>query len=375
MTQPQPPISAPDGVPVTFTLGGIVRVLSVLVAVAVLWQLQDLAMLILIAFIIASAMLPLAVRAEKRGVGRIWTVAGLMLLLLGGIGVLGTLTAPVITAQVRQLATHAPEQVDHASRWLTAKLGSITGHPVQLPDITTQFGQFLRGAAGKLPQFTAGAAGAIAALILMIVLAGFMVIDQQRLRAGFLRFVPAGARETAGTQWDQVQERMGGYVAGMALIGAEKGVVLTAALWLLGIPSALLLGLLAGVLNFIPYVGFWSVFLLAELLAFNAAPVKGLWVFVIFMGHEWFKSGFLGPYLLGRSTKVHPAVMLVAIAAGTKLFGLAGTIVAAPLAAAVAVILENRLPTPAVSSEAAPASPVPARANHWSFQVRRRRPS
>lgn len=336
---PRPAVTA-----VSFTVSGILRVLGVLAATFVLWRLMDLVMLVLVAFVVASAILPLALRLEKHGVPRVWTVAGVFGLILAGAVVLSILTAPAVGAQLQRLVTRAPDQVSRTSDWLAGKLSGLAGRPVRMPEVSGQIAQSLRTAAARALQITAGAANAIAALILIVVLAGFMVVDHRRFRAGVLRFAPPGTRDTAARQWDQVQECLGGYVAGMALLSAEKGVVLTAGLWLMGVPSALLLGLLAAVLNFIPYVGFWSVFLLAELLAFNADPMKAVWVFVLFLGHEWFKSGFLGPYLMGRTMKLHPAVVLVAIAAGAKLFGVLGTLVAVPLAGAVSVVVANRLP-------------------------------
>ena len=328
----------------SFTVSGIIRILCVLAAAYVVWRLIDLLMLVIIAFVVASAILPTALRLEKRGVPRIWTVTGIFGLIFAGLSVLSVLTAPAISRQLTRLATHAPEQVSQATSWLTSKLSRLTRLPVQMPEVSGQIGQSLRMAAEHTLQITAGAASAVAALILIVVLASSMVIDHHRFRSGFLRFVPPGIRSVAAKQWDQVQERMGGYVTGMVLLSLEKGVVLTAALWLIGVPSSLLLGLLACVLNFVPYVGFWSVFLLAELLAFNADPLKAVWVFVLFIGHEWFKSGFLGPYLVGRTMKLHPAVVLVTLAAGAKLGGLLGTLIAVPAAAAVWVVVTNLLP-------------------------------
>ena len=344
MMQEQGPAPEPKVTTISFTAGGIVRILCVVAAAYILWRLVDLLMLVVIAFVVASAILPAALRLEKRGVPRVWTVTGIFGLIFAVLFVLSVLTAPAISVQLTRLAAHAPEQVSRATHWLTSKVSHFAGHPVQMPEVSGQIGQYLRTAAEHTLQITADAASAVAALILIVVLAGFMVVDHHRFRSGFLRFVPPDTRTIAARQWDQVQERMGGYVTGMALLSVEKGVVLTAALWLIGVPSSLLLGLLACVLNFVPYVGFWSVFLLAEMLAFNADPLKAVWVFILFIGHEWLKSGFLGPYLVGRTMKLHPAVVLVAIAAGAKLGGLLGTLIAVPVAAAVWVVVTNLLP-------------------------------
>jgi len=335
-----------EAVTLGFSMSSILRVLWVLLMAVVLWRLMDLVMLVIIAFIIASAILPLALRLEKLGVRRVWTVIGVFLLIFAGVSVLGALTAPAISTQFERLTGRAPEQVNRALEWLTRRLSGIARHPVRLPEVSGQIALYLRTAAEHTLLLTAGVVNVVASLILVVVLAGFMVIDQHRFRASFLRFVPPGAYSFAARQWDQVQDRVGRYVLGMALISLEKGIVITTGLWMMGVPSALLLGLLACVLNFIPYVGFWSVFLLAEMVAFNADPMKGLWVFALFIGHEWFKSGFLGPYLVGRTMKLHPAVVLVVIAAGTKLFGVLGTLVAVPLAAAVSVVIANMLPAP-----------------------------
>ena len=358
---------------VSITVGGTLRVLCVLAAAAVLWRLMDLVMLVIIAFIIASALLPLALFLERRGISRVWTVIAVFVLILAGVAFLGVLTAPTIGGQFERLAIRAPEQVGRTSDWLAGKLSGIAGRPIRMPEVSGQIAQGLSAAAARALQITAGAANAVASLILIVVLAGSMVIDHRRFRAGFLRFVPPGMQGSAARQWDQVQERVGGYMSGMALISLEKGVVLTGGLWLLGVPSSLLLGLLAAVLNFIPYVGFWPVFLLAELLAFNADLVKGVWVFVLFLGHEWFEHGFLGPYLVGRTMKLHPAVVLVAIVAGTELFGVLGTLVAVPLAAAVSVVLMNLLPAP--PDAAVPEGTQADRPHWWRLRWLGRAPS
>lgn len=360
---------------VTFTLPALLRVLGVLALAVALWRLTELVLLVVTAAIVAAAIVPAARRLERHGVSRLWTVLGIFGALLAGLALLGALTAPVLGEQVSQLTTRAPEQVSRLNQWSAAKLSALVGHPVAAPDSGRSVQTFLTYAGGRALHLATGTAGAVGSLILVIVLAGFMVLDDRRFRAGFLRFIPPDARRFWAAQWDEVQERMGGYVAGMALISLEKGVVITLGLWLIGVPSAVLLGILAGVLNFIPYVGFWSVFVLAELLAFNAGATKGVWVFAFFMGHEWFKSGLLGPYLLGRTTKVHPAVVLVAIAAGAKLFGLIGTLVAAPVAAAASVVVGNLLPAPGDAAPASTPRPAPALRSEPRRQWRLRAPA
>ncbi len=341
----------PKAIAVSLTTSSVVRTLAVLAAALIAWRLLDLILLVFTAFVVASAILPLALALEKRGLRRVWTVVGVFALILIVVAVLSALTAPTISAQTQRLEVRAPAQLSRASDWLTGRLSHLAGHPVQTPDVSGQAAQYLRQAGAQAVHLTAQTAGAFGGLLLVIVLAGFLVVDQDRARAGFLHLLPPKVRETAGERWDRVQERLGGYVGGMALISVEKVFFFTLTLRLLGVPSALLLGLLAGLLNFVPYAGFWTVFVLAELLAFNADPIKGLWVLALFLGHEWFKSGLLGPFLIGRAVKLHPAVVLVAIAAGAKLFGVLGTLVAVPLAAAVSIVLTAPLPVPSARTK------------------------
>lgn len=138
-----------DEATVTVTTGSVVRFLCVLAAAFVLWRLIDLVMLVVIAFVIASAILPLAVRLEKRGVPRVWTVFGVFAVILTGIGVLSVLTAPAIGDQLTRLMVHAPDQISRASAWLTGRLSGLAGHPVRTPEITTQIAQALQVAAGQ----------------------------------------------------------------------------------------------------------------------------------------------------------------------------------------------------------------------------------
>jgi len=94
----------PEVITVNFTVSGIVRVLCVLAAAATFWRLMDLVMLVLIAFVVASAILPLALRLEKRVMPPVWTVNGVFVLVLAGVSVLSILTAPAIGAPVAATA-------------------------------------------------------------------------------------------------------------------------------------------------------------------------------------------------------------------------------------------------------------------------------
>ena len=119
------------------------------------------------------------------------------------------------------------------------------------------------------------------------------------------------------------------------------GGLFTAALFLLGIPFALLLGILSGLLAFIPFIGPVVSVILPVLLALVDEPVKALWVILTYLVVQSIESNLVQPMVMSRAVSLHPVVVVFALLIMSTLFGFVGLLLAIPLVAAVQVLVQE----------------------------------
>ena len=181
-----------------------------------------------------------------------------------------------------------------------------------------------------------------AALVIIPILAAYMLLDASNVRRQVLGLFPEKRRAKVHTIIDEID-------------GAIVGVMIFVMLVATHVPYALLIGIAAGLLNFIPYagavIGFVPSVILA--LAYNG-PGNALLVALLFAVIQQIDGNFVAPKVLKDNVGLSPLYIILAILIGSELFGLAGTFLAVPVAAMMRVLREQLLPMPAPASEAPP---------------------
>jgi len=122
---------------------------------------------------------------------------------------------------------------------------------------------------------------------------------------------------------------------------AIMGLLSAAVLWVIGVPFALPLGVLSGVLGFVPYIGFAVSLVPPVLLALADDPLKAVWVVVAYVLIQQVEINLIYPFLMSRAVSLHPAVVVFALFALGPIFGIMGLVIAIPLAAASQVLVRR----------------------------------
>lgn len=194
-----------------------------------------------------------------------------------------------------------------------------------------------------------------AALVIIPILAAYMLLDASNVRRQVLGLFPEKRRAKVHTIIDELDGVIGGFIRGQLIDGAIVGVMIFVMLVATHVPYALLIGIAAGLLNFIPYagavIGFVPSVILA--LAYNG-PGNALLVALLFAVIQQIDGNFVAPKVLKDNVGLSPLYIILAILIGSELFGLAGTFLAVPVAAMMRVLREQLLPMPAPASEAPP---------------------
>ncbi|OOV14910.1 AI-2E family transporter [Deinococcus sp. LM3] len=314
-----------------------------------------------VAFLIAYLANPLLNWLErgrvKRGLGVFFVVLVFMALL----GLAGVLLATV-SAQLVTLLQKLPEQIgtlgdtlDRMTRWLSS-LGvpGLGNTRAQLIEAAQKYVQNLgenlmpilqRGlsSTGSILSGLLSIGGVVGQLLLILLLSIYLMLDYSRVNATLLGIFPRPWQPRVLEITDLIGTAVGGYVRGQLVIATFIGVFVWLGLSIVGIPSAAAIGFLAGAFNIVPYLGPIIGALPAILLALTlpGALVKILVVIGIFVLANQIEGNFLSPYVLSRTTDLHPVTVLMAILVGVGLLGFVGALLAVPTVALGKLLMQR----------------------------------
>lgn len=316
------------------------QVLAVLAVVAVfvlaLTQLTLIVIPVLIALVLAAAISPLVSVLRRRGLP---PLVATWIALVTLVALLSAIVWLVVGAVVNQWA----DLRDRALEGFDELQGSVQGLPFE---ITEEQIQSVQESVTGLLQSDAVGSGAIAGVsqtvdfiagfFIMIVVLFFFLKDGPQLWEFLLRPFEAHRYERGRRIGETTVRTLGGYIRGTAIVAAVDAVAIGIGLVIVGVPLVIPLSVLVFLLAFIPLVGATVAGILAALVALVAVgPVEALVVVAIVVAVNQLEGDFLQPVVMGRTLRLHPLVILVALTAGTVLAGLSGAVLAVPIAASI----------------------------------------
>ncbi|HEY7779749.1 MAG TPA: AI-2E family transporter [Ktedonobacterales bacterium] len=313
----------------------------IVVTAMVLWAAAHVvhALLVLvIAGLLAYALMP-PIAYLSRWIPRPIAVVVIYLLVLAVVGAIGYAVINTAVVELTALAEHirellTPNQAGIAP--LVAELEALGIPRAQIDAFAQQLAaQIQAGAQGALPLLSAFVTVTLSAMldtVLVVVLSIYLLADGRRV-AGWLRAnAPTRYRPRVTLLLHIVERVVGGYIRGQVLLCALIGVLVGGGMAVLGVPYAVLLGVLAFILEFIPNLGTLVSGAICVLAALTQGWVLALVVLGYFVFVHVIEGYIVGPRIVGRAVGVHPAVSIVALLAGAELFGLWGALFASPVA-------------------------------------------
>ena len=312
---------------------------AALAVLAVLWYLRVIVLPVMLAITIAPALEPVAGRLRRSRLER--PAAGLAL--LAGLAVVAGLIAIVTTSVLAQW----DELADAVSRAVDDITDRLEGEPFNLSlDRTEDFQSSLadswQEASGYAASGVQAGVGLVTGLVLAIAVLYFVLRDGAELWAWILRRFAPETRPAIDRAGQRAWDVLGGFVRGTALIAAVDATLIGIGLWLLGVPLAFALAVLVFLGAFVPFVGAFVSGLVAVLVAFADEGWEiGLAALVLVVAVQFIEGNFLQPIIQSRTVDLHPAVILLAVAAGASLFGIAGAYLAVPVTAVVFAVVAS----------------------------------
>lgn len=316
------------------------RIRGLLFAVGVgilLYLLWDIARLFLIAAIVAYLLDPL-VRRFQGTVGRMWATLLVLGILAGSLIGVGIGVQPVLQQQISAL----PEleqmwgQVSYIEEQLSAFSTRLGGGPVDF-SLRERLSQMVSGQLFSKMQDVLGLA-----MNIMIVpfLAVFLLRDGPRIKRGLIRLVPNRYFEFSLEAIHKIDLRLGSYLRGVVVQNTIVGGLAIGVLWALDVPSFILLGLVIGLTNFIPYFGpLVGISLVVFIQLAHAGSAQAGLVLMALLGIQLLDEVLIVPVVFGKAVDLHPLEVLLALWIAAQFFGVLGIVLAIPVASAGKVVL------------------------------------
>jgi predicted PurR-regulated permease PerM len=320
----------------TMTLGGL---LALVLGLSISDVRHELIILLVAAFV-AIGLDPAVRFLVRRGLSRAVAVTVIALLLLLSVAGFGAAAFPPISREATQLYNAAPryaadlQDQHNALGRLNLKYHITTRLTDDLKSsLSAKTATGLLSAGTKVVSYTFDA-------FLTLVLVIYFLVDLPRIKHAGYRLVPLRNRPRFGLLADEVINRVGGYVLGNVATSVVAAVTSYVLLLILGVPYALVLSILTGILDLIPLVGSSIAGVLVALVALAAVSPTAAIITVIFhVLYRFFEDYLLNPRVLRKTVDVSPLVTIVAVVIGGGLLGIIGALIAVPTAAAIQLII------------------------------------
>ena len=303
---------------------------------------------------IAAALLayigdPLADRLQRLRLPRTLAVVVVFLLTFIFLALLIVLVLPLIEAQVGALLKALPgiiAEFEHV--WLpriTSLLGVDPDEDIGIAAFLSRYSEMAGswGAAVLVSLSKSGGAlaAAVISLFLIPILTFYLLRDWDWILQRLSALIPSAQRDTVIMLARQTDDVLGAFLRGQILVMIALGAMYTVGLTFVGLEYAIAIGMVAGLVSFVPYLGFVFGIMLAGLtVAMEPEPLLRLaGVIATFAIAQMVEGSFLTPKLVGDRIGLHPVIVIFAIAAGGQLFGFFGILLALPAAAVVSVLV------------------------------------
>lgn len=323
---------------VTISWASLWRVFLFGLVAAVLFVGSDLILGLFLALVISSGLEVVVNFLEKRGLPR--TLSVILIFLCGALvlAVLVYFVIPFILVDVNNLVTGNNQVL--ISRLLSPLRGTETGKSFSVA-LNRLAGEYLNQQNSPIDFFSNILGGALLGITVLI--SSFYLSLSSDGVERFIRAVfPKTAEERALRIYSRSRRKIGMWFRTQILLTLIMAVLVWSALLLLGVKHAFVLGIIAGFLELMPFVGPIISGALAVAIALTTSAKLAMYTLIVFVFLQQFESHFLVPLVTKRAVDLHPVIVIISLLIGLEVAGILGALVAVPLAAVIQEIVEMR---------------------------------
>lgn len=297
----------------------------------------------IIAAFIAYLLFPVIDFLDRQQIHKGLAVLIIYVLFFGGCGLLFYRVYPLVIHQMRDLVENFPQFVEMYEDSINQLYRSTAFLPETVHDKIAGLVADLEGTLDHLLTKLVNGFLHIFDMIIIItvipVLVFYYIKDFQLLKSFFKRFIPRNLHNRLKRMIMAIDEGLGGYIRGLFLVSLFVAILTLLIFKLLNVPYALLLSIIIGLTNIIPYFGPIIGAIPAVMIAYTGSPSLVIYVILTILAVQILEGNLLSPYIMGKNIKIHPIAIIFALLLGGELFGIIGMILAVPVLAILKVVV------------------------------------
>lgn len=308
----------------------------------ILYSVRSILFLLLISLILATVLDPLVDWFQRKHIPRALTVLVLYILLAGLCVGIGFALVPLLTREITEMAQNFGGYWDAVIKFVPQSVSFQIKEALQ--NNLNEIANATRGGVGSalagLLTTVQGLFGVIGSFIVVVVLTFYLIVEEEAARRALIIFTPRKHKALAQEIFSNIQKKLGGWARGQIVLSLLIGIAVFAILSLIGVPYAFALGLIAALLEFIPYIGPTISGVFGVFFALTVSPTRALLALGAYYIIQLLENNLLVPKVMEKAVGVNPVISILAILICLELFGVLGVFLAIPLATIVIVIME-----------------------------------
>lgn len=317
---------------IEITTGTIARVILMILAVWFLYAVRDIILLLFISVVIVAAINPILAWLKKKGAPRTLGAIFVFLVIIFLVLLAVSFIVPPIVYQVHEFTKNIGAYYFGAEKWLSgAGLGSLASGG----------GAALSGLSGNIFSTTLGVFSGVVSAVVVLSMAFYMSVKEDGVRRFIVSVTPKRHKQYASDMTARIQDKIGkwmlGQIALMFIIFAFDYLGLRLA----GVPYALTLAILAGLLEIVPYVGPIVSAIPGILIGLLISPVKGVLAFLVYFVAQHLETNVIVPQIMKKAVGLDPVATILAILVGFSLAGVLGAFISVPVATAIGIFVSD----------------------------------
>ncbi len=321
----------------------IIKTVLVLLGVWLLYLIRDIIALLFISVILTAAIGPIVSRLQKRKIPRPMGVLIIYLILFIVIGLLFSFIIPPLLAQFKSLVQNFPSYAEKFTALFQGLESYFGSYGVSfnsqdfVKNITTGFIQ----SSGEVFSTTVSVFSGLISVIVVLSITFYMSVKENSIKKFLVSVTPRRHHEYVSSAVDRIEVKIGKWLQGQIIVMFFIFVLSFFVLYFLKVPYALLLALIGGLFEIIPYIGPIVSGALATIVGFLVSPFTGFLVLLAYIIIHQVESQILVPQIMKKTVGLNPVAVILALLVGAKLGGILGAILSIPIAAMIGVFVND----------------------------------
>jgi predicted PurR-regulated permease PerM len=327
---------------INFSFASILKVIFAVLAIVLAYYVKDVLVLIFLAFILASTIEPLVEALRKRKIPSAITILAIYAIIIFSVVLTIRLIIPPLSGEATRLYERLPVLIEDISNTIFANNGEIA------QDLSEQALEYVRNLrvlpTGALTGFftaTLNIFSFLVSMIVVLVLTFYLLMEKDRLGTGSFKYIPLEQKDLVIKIFNRITDKLSNWLKGQIVLSLLIGFLTYITLLILQIPFALPLALFAGLMEFVPFIGPFISFIPAGVIALSISPMMVFWTALAYFIIQQLENHVVVPQVMKKALGISPVVIIISVLIGTKLLGIVGILVAAPVVASIWVVLEE----------------------------------